>query len=166
MSDRGKRRKRWFEVFSDFERIEKMLDKMVGETKSPKASSDSFLTKKKEVTNPRIFIFSFSKGPDGKPVIRAFGNLHGGCLEPQIQRSREPLIDVFEEDDEVRVIVDLPGIKDSDIDLRALESKLIISVGAPNRKYYKEIQLPKRVDPKTSIASYRNGVLDVRLKAR
>ncbi|MBS7613189.1 Hsp20/alpha crystallin family protein [Candidatus Bathyarchaeota archaeon] len=31
------------------------------------------------------------------------------------------------------------------------------------RKYYKEIELPEKVDPKKAKSTYKNGVLEVRL---
>jgi len=36
-------------------------------------------------------------------------------------------------------------------------------VDTPQRKYYKELELPAEVDPKTAKSIYRNGVLEVTL---
>jgi len=33
-----------------------------------------------------------------------------------------------------------------------------------NRRYRKELELPSTIDPKSSKATYKNGVLEVRLK--
>jgi HSP20 family protein len=43
------------------------------------------------------------------------------------------------------------------------ERTLTISVDMPKRKYYKEIDLPSPVDPKTAKSVYKNGVLEITL---
>jgi len=60
--------------------------------------------------------------------------------------------------------VEVPGVEKKDINLNATEDRLIISVDTPQRKYYKEVDLPAKVDPKSAKASYKNGVLEVVLK--
>jgi HSP20 family protein len=57
----------------------------------------------------------------------------------------------------------VPGVTKEDITLNATEDRLTISVDTPKRKYYKEVALPEKVDPKTAKASYKNGVLEVTL---
>jgi HSP20 family protein len=37
-------------------------------------------------------------------------------------------------------------------------------VDTPQRRYYKEVKLPARVKPDTAKASYKNGVLEVKLE--
>jgi len=65
---------------------------------------------------------------------------------------------------EVVIVAELPGVDKDDINLETDEDRLVISVGTPERKYHKELVLPTRVDPKSAQASYKNGVLEVRLK--
>ena len=65
---------------------------------------------------------------------------------------------------EINVIVELPGVAKESIKLRGTEEKLIISVNVPNRKYYKEIDMPTKVDPKNAQTSFKNGVLEVTMK--
>ena len=64
----------------------------------------------------------------------------------------------------VKVIAEVPGVDKNDINLNASERKLIISVDTPQRKYYKEVDLPTEVDPQSAKATYKNGVLEVVLK--
>jgi len=49
------------------------------------------------------------------------------------------------------------------IKLTGTENKLTISVEAPERKYFKEIEIPEKVNPKKAKTSYKNGVLEVTL---
>ena len=48
-----------------------------------------------------------------------------------------------------------------DIELSGTEDKLTISVDTPERKYFKEVELPAKVDSKKAASKYKNGVLDV-----
>jgi HSP20 family protein len=105
-------------------------------------------------------------GPDGKPIVREFGNVRRGAGAPwkQIQDKREPLIDVIPTDKEVKVIAELPGVRREDIDVVATERSLSISVDTPERKYSKkELELPAVVEPKDAKSIYNNGILEVTL---
>lgn len=114
---------------------------------------------------PFVYGYSITMGPEGQPRIREFGNIKPGTRmgKPQISVSeqREPLIDVLEADDEVRVIAEVPGVEKKDINLHGTEDSLTISVDTPQRKYYKEVDLPAKVDPKRARSAYKNGVLEV-----
>ena len=124
-------------------------------------------TKVKE-WGPFVYGYSATRGKDGKPKIREFGNVNVETRKgkPYIdtKEKREPLVDVMTVDDEVKVIVELPGVEKKDIKLHTKEDRLTISVDAPQRKYYKETELPVKVDPKHVETSYKNGVLEVTLQ--
>ena len=64
-------------------------------------------------------------------------------------------------ENEVRVIVELPGVEKKDIKLSGTEDKLTISVDAHEPKYFKEVELPVKVDTKKATTKYKNGVLDI-----
>jgi len=116
---------------------------------------------------PFVYGYSITIGPDGKPQIREFGNIKPtrefGKPRIDIREEREPLVDVIESDGEVKVIAELPGVEKKDIKLHGTETKLTISVDTPQRKYYKEVELPSKVEPKKAKSTYRNGVLEVTL---
>ncbi|MCD6325526.1 Hsp20/alpha crystallin family protein [Candidatus Bathyarchaeota archaeon] len=119
---------------------------------------------------PFIYGYSVTIGPDGKPQIREFGNVKPevslGGPKINIREEREPLVDVMETDEEIKVVAELPGVEKKDIKLYGTEDTLTISVDTPERKYYKKVELPSRVDTKGTKASYKNGVLEVTLKKR
>ena len=76
---------------------------------------------------------------------------------------REPIVDVFEEEDHVNVMAELPGVEENDVNLK-IESKLLtISTDTPKR-YYKEVKLPTSVEKDSVESKYRNGILEVKLK--
>jgi HSP20 family protein len=113
---------------------------------------------------PFVYGYSMTIGPDGKPVIREFGNVQPSRRGPKIKEEREPLVDVVSTNGEVKVVAELPGVNKKDIKLHALDDMLTISVDTPDRKYYKEIKLPDEVEPKDAKTSYKNGVLEVTLQ--
>lgn len=114
---------------------------------------------------PFVYGYSVTVGPDGKPKVREFGNFKAetrmGKPYMDIKEKREPLADVMTTDSEVKVIVELPGVEKKDIKLSGTEDKLTISVDTAERKYFKEVDLPAKVDPKKATSNYKNGVLDI-----
>lgn len=75
-------------------------------------------------------------------------------------------VDVYDEDDEVRVVADLPGIPKENIDLSCNGKLLTIHAESDSREYDERIRLPTRVDEHSARASYNNGVLEVRFDRR
>jgi len=114
---------------------------------------------------PFVYGYSVTVGPDGKPKVREFGNFKAetrmGRPYMDVKEKREPLVDVMSTDGEVRVIVELPGVEKKDIKLSGTEDKLTISVDTPEHKYFKEVELPAKVDSKKATSKYKNGVLDI-----
>jgi len=119
---------------------------------------------------PFVYGYSMTIGPDGKPKIREFGNVKPslkpeafGLTKPSldVKEEREPLVDVMSTNGEIKVIAELPGVEKEDIKLHGTEGSLTISVDTPKRKYFKEIPLPARTNPKGAKTSYKNGVLEV-----
>ncbi len=117
---------------------------------------------------PFVYGYSITIGPDGKPIIREFGNVRPGALPKGVEfkPEREPLVDVIEEEKTIKVIAELPGVKKEDIDLRVEESMLTIKVDTPERKYFKEVSLPTPVSEHGAKATYNNGVLEVILQKK
>ncbi len=167
---------RWMDKwFSDFDNMfERMFQDMAREM--PK----DLMTEKKlpdgstvRQYGPFVYGYSMSMGPDGKPNIQEFGNVKPsrkpgmfGFEQPALEPTdtREPLVDVMNETDQVRVVAELPGVEKSDIKTTISEDTLTITVNAAARKYFKEVQLPSGVDTESSKASYNNGVLEIILR--
>lgn len=79
-------------------------------------------------------------------------------------KEREPIVDVFEEEDRVMVMAELPGVEEKDINLDIEGNTLTISADTPARKYHKKIVLPTPVKKEYIESTYRNGILEVKLK--
>jgi len=70
-------------------------------------------------------------------------------------------VTVYEEEDQLRVVADLPGVEKSDISLKCDGDVLTISAATAAREYDERIDLPARVDEHSASATYNNGVLEV-----
>jgi HSP20 family protein len=167
--------RRWmFEDIEDvFREMEDFMAREFGEL-SEKAPEDLVRERtlpsgaKVKEWGPFVYGYSMTVGPDGKPQIREFGNIKPGRRmgRPRldVKEKREPLADVITTDGEVQVIVELPGVSKEDINLRGTEESMTLSVDTPRRKYYKKLEVPVKVDPKTAKSKYVNGVLEVTIK--
>jgi len=81
----------------------------------------------------------------------------------EVRPEREPLVDVIEEDKQVKVVAEIPGVRKEDIDIRIEGRTLFIRVDTEERKYYKDVNLPAEVELSGVKATYNNGVLEVTL---
>jgi len=124
----------------------------------------------KQIKPGSSFIHGFNiyVGSDGRPHIEEFGNrpLRKSDGEQIISDEREPLTDVIEGDEEISVTIELPGVEKEDINVHTTDHELVIKVDANERKYYKQVEFPCDVLPKTTKATYKNGVLDVIIKRK
>ena len=159
-------------LFEDFDRIFREMEKMMEEEfKMFTSRVPKDYVKERKLPDgsvvrewgPFVYGYSIKIGPDGKPEIREFGNVKPSKFGPRVKEEREPLVDIVETDNEVQVVAELPGVEKEDIKLHGTEDSLVISVDNPQRKYYKEISLPAKVNVKEAKTQYKNGVLEIRL---
>jgi len=167
--DEEARRKirRWFGDFIPEEmlkQIEEMMERMMSEmNQGVFLNPEDFeeILRNQEGTNPFLFGFSMNIGPDGKPIIQRFGNTPSYEGESHIL---EPLIDIVEEDGEIIVVAEVPGVSKDEIKVRIKGTELTIHAENQERPYHKVIQLPSKVVKEEAKSAIRNGVLEIRLK--
>lgn len=160
-----KRRKRGFfdDIFEEgnFGDIEDIIDHMMDKFG---INLDDF------ETQPFFYGFSVSRHPGEEPEIREFGNVfpdgdENDELESVKQQfrvnERKPLIDVFEINEKIHVVVELPDVEKEDINLNVTETLLELDAQTEVMSYSESIELPSSVDPDTAKATYLNGVLEV-----
>ncbi len=113
----------------------------------------------------------------GRPTRRLLTSGERGELVPA--EYRQPFIDVMETDKEVTATAELPGLEKEDIKINLTEDKLEISAETKHEeekeekgyvyrerragRYYRSISLPSPVDPDGAKASYKNGVLEIKM---
>ena len=87
--------------------------------------------------------------------------------EPTTQQGPPPMpeerpVDVFNEKDYVKIIAEIPGVKESDIKIDLAKDSLAISVDSPGRKYHQKLKLP--CEPKGKLKkTYKNGILEIEI---
>jgi len=111
-----------------------------------------------------VFGFSIKTAMGGKTVVESFGNVKKTPQGPTVEEEREPITDVFDEDKEIRIYAEMPGVNQEDIKLDLKEDILDISAQTGDRKYHKEILLPSKVQADTMSSSYNNGILEIKVK--
>jgi HSP20 family protein len=168
--------------FSDFDDIHKEMNRMFDvfnniSNNAPKELVREYETKeggKVREVGPIVYGYSMTIGPDGKPHVREFGNVkslkdrdlqnRGSHLEQpsQISAEREPLVDVNMTDKEVKVVVEMPGIKKEDIQIKGYDSQVEVTTSKnAQRKYHKNIELPEVANIETARSAYNNGILEI-----
>jgi len=81
-----------------------------------------------------------------------------------ISEQYEPLVDVFEEEKEVVIVAELPGVRKEDVQIHATKDNVNISVDMLECKYHKGLALEIETNLGSAVAAHRNGVLQIRLK--
>ena len=172
------------DLFGDFDDMHKVMNRMFNDISktAPKELIKEYETsdgsKVREV-GPIVYGYSMTIGPDGKPHVREFGNIKASGsgsaknigqyigAKPQISAEREPLSDLTTTDKEVKVVLEMPGIKKEDIKINAYDEKVEIKTAEnAQRKYHKVIDLPKQADIETARSTYNNGILEVTFDKR
>jgi HSP20 family protein len=144
-----RRRRRAFDPFSEFRRMQEMMDEMFASFFEEPYYSDYMLP---------------------EPIERM-----------PVERSsyRAPLTDVWEDEKNVYITAELPGIKKEDISVNITERGIEIKAKKKEemeekRKgmyrlertyggFYKFVALPSNVDVDKAEATYNNGVLEIRI---
>ncbi len=83
---------------------------------------------------------------------------------PKVEEEREPIIDVFDEKEEIKLYAEMPGVNEEDIKLDLKGDILDISAQREDKKYHKEVLLPTKIKAETLISSYKNGILEIKIK--
>ena len=115
-------------------------------------------------TGPYYYGYTMTVGPDGKPVVKEYGNLKPGLLPSS--DTREPIVDTIVDENEkvVKLIAEMPGVEKTDVKI-VVENKVVsISAEHDQKKYHAKVPLKNKVDENSAKASYKNGILQLVFK--
>ena len=151
-----------------FDSMRKMMERMMH---SMMNIEEDRIEKLMKDPNTKVYGLSVKIGPDGKPIVKEFGNIKPSIEaieegKEELIGAREPLTEIQRHGKEIVIIAEIPGVSKNDIKLIAYDDKLEIKVDTENRKYYKKLSLPAYIDEKSIKASYKNGILEVKLKVK
>jgi len=103
--------------------------------------------------------------------------LGNGSKNNKIERIREPYVDMTQDDENIKIIAEIPGLNKEDINLKVTDDSLEIS--AENKKeeetkdenwikreiryskFYRQLGFPSKVIAEKAKAQYNNGVLEL-----
>ena len=101
----------------------------------------------------------------GKEVkVEPFGNVRRdeSSGETVVHEIREPVVDVFEEKDHTLVVAEMPGVSTKDVTLTVKDDLLTIYAEKRDKKYRKEILLPRSYPREKMKMSCNNGILEIK----
>jgi HSP20 family protein len=175
------------------EEISRMFDQLYILTPNPtKEMVSDYQTPKYDKLQqegPTVFGYTMTVGSVGRPQVIEFGNvtsfveveemekarntvLFGDdwfesiSTTPKASTEREPMADVNSTEKEVKVVLELIGVKEEDIAINACDGKLDVLTSAPQRNHHKLIELPQDADTETAKFTYNNGLLEVTFKKK
>ena len=108
--------------------------------------------------------YTMTVGPDGKPVVKEYGNVKPDQLPTS--DTREPLVDIIVDEKEkiVKLIAEIPGVEKTDVKI-VVENKIVdLSAEHDEKKYHVKVPVQHKVDENSAKASYKNGVLQLVFK--
>lgn len=111
-----------------------------------------------------VYGFTINTAGGGSPKVETFGNIKKTPEGPKVEEEREPITDLFDENDEIVVIAEMPGIEEADIKIDLKEDILEISAVSTSRTYHKEILLPVKVLQSNLSHKFTNGILEIKIK--
>jgi HSP20 family protein len=118
---------------------------------------------------PFVYGFSYTAEPGKEPVFQEFGNIRPSYRRIEPSKVREPLVDVMDEKDKYKIFVEMPGVDKDKVKLDVAENSIEVKTEDEKKYYkmidleYKMIDLESAIDPDSSKASYKNGVLTLEL---
>ncbi len=101
---------------------------------------------------------------DQGPRIEPFGNIRRDASSgrTEVQEVREPMVDVFDEEKYLLVLAELPGTSKEDVHIELEDDVLTIAAERGDKKYRKEVLLPRSVPKEKMQVNCNNGVLEIR----
>jgi HSP20 family protein len=113
-----------------------------------------------------VYGFNVRVGVGGEePKVEPFGNIKVDRKAGEgvvVQEVREPAVDVLEESDHVLIVAEMPGVGASDVKLEVHDDVLTLAAEAGDKKYRKEILLPKSCPRERMTLSCNNGIVRIR----
>ena len=113
---------------------------------------------------PYFYGYTMTVGPDGKPVVKEYGN-----AKPELastSNTREPMVDTIVDEKEslVKLVAEMPGVEKSDVKIVVQDKFVDISAERNQKKYHVSVPIKYKVDENSAKATYKNGILELVFK--
>jgi len=116
------------------------------------------------ITGPFYYGYTMTVGPNGKPIVKEYGNVKPGLLPSS--DTREPIVDsiVDEKEKLVKLVAEMPGVEKTDVKILVQDKFVDISAEHGEKKYHAKVPIKYKVDENSAKASYKNGILELVFK--
>ncbi|HET9009114.1 MAG TPA: archaeal heat shock protein Hsp20 [Nitrosarchaeum sp.] len=113
---------------------------------------------------PFYYGYTMSVGPNGKPIVKEYGNVKPGLLPSS--DTREPIVDTIVDEKEklVKLVAEMPGVEKTDVKILVQDKSVDISAEHGTKKYHVKVPIKYKVDENSAKASYKNGILELVFK--
>ncbi|WP_177996820.1 archaeal heat shock protein Hsp20 [Candidatus Nitrosotalea bavarica] len=140
-------------MMQPFKRLDTIWDNM--------ESSDNTQT-----FGPYYYGYSMTVEPDGKPVIKEYGNVRPGLLPTS--EIKEPFVDVIVNDKEkvLKIVAEMPGVEKNNIEIEVVGQTVNLDAENGDKKYHEKIPIKQKVDEDSVKATYSNGILEVKFRLK
>jgi HSP20 family protein len=109
-----------------------------------------------------IYGFSIRTGIGGNTTVEPFGNVRKSEKGAKVEAEREPITDVYEEETQVVIVVEMPGVSEADIQATVKGDILEVVAKNKDRNYRKEMLLPAGTVGSGLEKVFTNGILTIR----
>lgn len=115
-------------------------------------------------SGPFYYGYTMTVGPDGKPIVKEYGNVKPGLLPNS--DVREPIVDTIVDEKEkvVKLVAEMPGVEKSDVKLVVQDKSVSIDAERGEKKYHVKVPIQHKVNEDSAKASYKNGILELVFK--
>ncbi len=147
------------------------LDNLFRKMTRPFMDIDDIWDELKSSTNlqtfgPYYYGYTATIGPDGKPIVKEYGNVRHGLLPTS--DTREPFVDVIIDDKEkvLKIVAEMPGVEKKDIKIEVVGRTVNLDAEHGEKKYHAKVPIKHKVDEDSVKATYANGILEVKFKLK
>ena len=74
---------------------------------------------------------------------------------------RRPVVDVFDEKTQVRILAEIPGVGPNDVELTVKGDKFVLSAETDRRTYWRAVSLPRPVDEDGGVVDVEAGLVEI-----
>ena len=115
---------------------------------------------------PYYYGYTATIGPDGKPIVKEYGNVRPGLLPTS--DTREPFVDVIIDDKEkvLKIVAEMPGVEKKDIKIEVIGRTVNLDAEHGEKKYHTKVPIKHKVDEDSVKATYANGILEVKFNLK
>ena len=152
---------------NEWDEIDHLFQKMMRPFKGlDKIWNDMSITENEQTFGPYYYRYSLTVGPDGKPVIKEYGNVQPSLI--QRSEAREPFVDVIIDNKEkvLKIVSEMPGVEKKDIKIEVVGRVVNLDAENGDKKYHTKIPIKQKVDEDSAKATYSNGILEVKFKLK